>query len=106
MRLSLKSLSTVFTADEVREVVEVIRPPFTALFLYGSHARGDAEETSDVDVLQVTPSHTAPYTVGRVNVTCYTLEQLLRLARHGSLFARHLVEEALPLADPQDVLGA
>jgi len=86
--------------------VGVIRTPFTALFLYGSHARGDAEETSDVDVLQVMPTHTAPYAVGRVNVACYTLEQLLRIARSGGLFARHLVEEALPLADPQDILGA
>ncbi len=82
-----------------------IKPPFTALFLYGSHARGDAQETSDVDILQVTPTHTAPYTVGPVNVTCYTLEQLLRLARQGGLFARHLIEEALPLVDPHDVLG-
>ncbi len=95
----------MFTAEKVEEVVAVIRPPFIALFLYGSHARGDAEETSDVDVLQVALTHTAPYAVGRVNVTCYTLEQLLRLARHGGLFARHLVEESLPLADPQDVLG-
>jgi hypothetical protein len=95
----------VFTADKIREVLGIIRPPFTALFLYGSHARGDAVETSDVDVLQVTPAHTAPYAVGRINVTCYTIEQLLRIARRGGLFARHLVEEALALADPQDVLG-
>lgn len=86
--------------------MEVIKPPFSALFLYGSHARGDAQESSDVDVLQVTPTHTAPYSVGRVNVTCYTLEQLLRIARRGGLFARHLIEEAIPLADPQDMLGA
>jgi predicted nucleotidyltransferase len=96
----------VFTADEITEVLAVVRPPFTALLLYGSHARDDAEETSDVDVLQVTLTHTAPYAVGRVNVTCYTLEQLLRIARRGGLFARHLVDEAVPLADPQDVLGA
>jgi hypothetical protein len=96
----------VFTANNVREILTLIRPPFTALFLYGSYARGDADDTSDVDVLQVTPSHTAPYAVGRFNITCYTFDQLLRLARRGGLFARHLVEEALPLADPQDLLGA
>jgi Nucleotidyltransferase domain len=95
----------VFTADKVREVLTQIKPPFTALFLYGSHARGDAQGTSDIDVLQVTPVHTPPYAVGRFNVTCYTFDQLLRLARRGGLFARHLVEEAIPLADPQDLLG-
>jgi len=95
----------VFTADKSREIRALVKPPFTALFLYGSYARGDAEETSDVDILQVTAVHTAPYAVGRLNVTCYTGDQLLRLARSGGLFARHLVEEALPIVDPQDLLG-
>ena len=95
----------MLTADKAREIQTLITPPFKALFLYGSYARGDAQDTSDVDVLQVTPAHTGPYAVGRFNITCYTFDQLLRLARRGGLFARHLVEEALPLADPQDLLG-
>ena len=95
----------MFTADQVRELLAVIRPPFTALLLYGSHARSDAGQTSDVDILQVTPIHTSPYAIGRINVTCYTLDQLLRLARTGGLFARHLTFEALALTDPDDVLG-
>ena len=41
-----------------------------------------------------------------MNVTCYTLEQLLRICRRGGLFGRHLIEEAIPLTDPQDMLGA
>lgn len=95
----------MFTAENKRETLARITSPFTAVFLYGSHARGDAEETSDVDVLQVTAVHTAPYAIGRLNVTCYTCDQLLRLAHRGSLFARHLVEEAVPLSDPKNLLG-
>jgi predicted nucleotidyltransferase len=75
-----------------------------ALFLYGSHARGDADETSDVDILQVTIVPTAPYAIGRFNVTCYTLDQLLEIARTGGLFARHVVSEAVPLSDSEGLL--
>jgi hypothetical protein len=95
----------VFTARKVQEILALLRRPFVAVFLYGSYARGDADDASDVDVLQVTSEHTAPYAVGVLNVTCYTFHQLLRVARAGGLFARHLVEEALPLFDPEDLLG-
>lgn len=93
-------------ANNPPEILDAIRPPFTALILYGSHARGDAAETSDVDVLQVTTAHTPPYAVGPLNVTCYTIEQLMRIACRGGLFVRHLVQEARPILDPENVLGA
>jgi hypothetical protein len=72
--------------------------------LYGSWARGDAHKHSDVDVLQVTPTHRAPYSIGNINITCYTWRQLVKLAESGSLFARHLVSEAIPLHDPRSLL--
>jgi hypothetical protein len=94
----------VFTDKLKSQVAGVVTPPFEALFLYGSHARGDATENSDVDILQVTAQRTPPYSVGRYNITCYTTTQLLRLARAGSLFARHLIGEAAPLMDPNGIL--
>jgi predicted nucleotidyltransferase len=94
----------VFTAKKIHEISTIVKPPFVALFLYGSHARGDANNTSDVDVLQVTPKHTAPYAVGCFNITCYTVDQLLRLACRGSLFVRHLIREAKPIIDPDRLL--
>lgn len=87
-------------------VRSAVVPPVSALFLYGSLARGDALESSDIDILQVSPAHRSPYSQGRVNVTCYTRGQLTRLAESGSLFVRHLVSEAIPLDDPTDLLGA
>ena len=93
------------TAEILALIGPYIVPPFSALLLYGSHARQDDDETSDVDILQLTPVHAAPYSNGRLNFTCYTPEQLITLAKKGTLFARHLVLEAVPLLDPSDFLG-
>jgi len=75
-----------------------------ALVLFGSHARGDASEISDVDILQVCPNPRASYTVGKISYSNYTLQQLLRMARTGSLFVLHLLKESKPLVDSEHVL--
>lgn len=92
--------------DEITTLVRSAAvPPFAALFLYGSYARGDYDESSDIDIIQVTAKAAAPYAEAKINFTCYTAEQLTILAKNGSLFAKHLVLEAVPLVDPDNLLG-
>jgi len=96
----------VSTAEFVQLARRVIVGPCLATFLYGSYARGDFKEDSDIDIIQVTPAHSAPYSAGKVNITCYTRDQLLRLAEAGSLFVLHLISEAVALDDPAHLLDA
>jgi hypothetical protein len=94
----------VYTSENLAAIREAVVPPFLALFLYGSYARGDEGQLSDIDILQLVPTHTAPYSRGKINVTCYTPDQLTRLAKNGSLFVRHLISEAIALEDPTNFL--
>jgi hypothetical protein len=72
--------------------------------LFGSYARHDQNEASDIDVLQVTPNPSQSYSVGKINVTCYTKDQLLHMADAGSLFIRHIVCESVAIIDPERLL--
>jgi hypothetical protein len=90
----------VYTAEILATVIPLAEPPYLALLLYGSYARGEQDESSDLDILQLTTVHTRSYAHGKVNFTCYTSEQLFTLARQGALFARHLALEGVALFDP------
>lgn len=72
--------------------------------LYGSHARGSADDESDVDVLQLVPNGAVAYSVGSVNVTQYLAGQLRAMAQRGSLFVLHLTTEGRILYDPNGEL--
>ena len=76
-----------------------------SLLLYGSRARGDATADSDLDLLVATAG--GPHRVrdnGRMTVSWYPQDHLLRRARSGDLFAFHLVSEGTALFEKQPVL--
>lgn len=75
----------------------------TETWLYGSVARGTADDSSDVDILVVT-DETAPVDVPdaeHVSVRTYGWSAVEQMAAYGSLFLLHLKLEGRPLTAPE-----
>lgn len=69
-----------------------------ALALYGSRARGDNSEQSDVDLFAITDEHEYRMMVnGKINVACYPFPLALERAAEGDLFILHICSEAKEL---------
>tara|TARA_A100001391_G_scaffold72416_3_gene46299 strand:+ start:2969 stop:3637 length:669 start_codon:yes stop_codon:yes gene_type:complete len=77
-----------------------------AVVLYGSVARGDDDEASDIDILVVSSNglpvddHAfSSLAQGRpINISCYTWSEFEAMSASGSLFIKHLLYEAKPIA--------
>jgi len=75
------------------------------LWVFGSHARGDQDNHSDVDILMVSSLDETDYVrnycynkyVGKIDIAHYSYEGLLHLINAGTLFAWHLKNEAIPI---------
>jgi predicted nucleotidyltransferase len=93
----------VLNEEEVSGLGRLAGADTLGLMLYGSRARGDFTDTSDVDILRLSrrPSHT--YSIGRISVSSYTPEQLESAS--GTLFGTHLVRDGVVLFDPTSVLS-
>lgn len=66
-----------------------------ALALYGSSARGDNNELSDVDLFAITDDDEYRMLVdGKINMACYPLPLALERAKDGDLFILHICTEA------------
>jgi len=90
----------------------MIAGPAFASWLYGSHARGDADDLSDVDVLVISDSVDDPIDIqdlypsrNAASVTRYTWGELEGMVESGSLFLRHLQMEGRPLSESPPVKG-
>ena len=76
-----------------------------AVWLYGSYARGCPDRHSDLDILVAIDSLERANEIEReiklefcrASLSCYTWDEISRMAKHGSLFLQHLKLEATPL---------
>lgn len=74
----------------------------TASILYGSCARGDYTQDSDVDILCISDHTQQSINTDRISVSFYTLPQILTGV--GSLFGYHLRRDGIILTDPTGTL--
>ncbi|WP_426243086.1 hypothetical protein [Nocardioides sp. LHG3406-4] len=74
------------------------------LLLYGSWARGDANDYSDLDVLAVGYRGLVPASEGRVSFSSYSADELR--AATGTLFGHHLARDGVILLDRDGVLSS
>ena len=74
-----------------------------AILVYGSQARGDAVDGSDLDLLALVSSPRPSLTVGDVSLSFYTRNQLK--TGIGTLFGSHLRRDSRVLWDPHGHLA-
>lgn len=75
-----------------------------SVWLYGSHARGDSDSLSDLDVfvagaLQEGVAESLAFNGETPSVSQYTWEEVEAMAAYGSLFLHHLRLEGRPLSE-------
>ncbi len=76
-----------------------------ALILFGSHARGDQKDISDLDVIAVMDEvPEKSFEKEALSISFYSKKFLIKISSIGNLFALHLVCEAKPIFDPNGVL--
>ena len=76
----------------------------SAMALFGSRARGDHSQDSDMDILMVTselrPKHVS---ASHMSFSFYPVKYLEKKAREGDLFVCHLIKEAKVFFDEKDI---
>lgn len=89
--------------EMVSSALGLIPTRIRGLLVYGSRARGDAVESSDLDLLALAEERTRTQNSGNVSLSFYTEEQLA--SGVGSLFGAHLKRDAKIIHDPEGRLA-
>ena len=76
------------------------------LMIYGSHARDDYIEDSDVDLISLTENNTSKKIIkNKINLSIYSITKIQDMAISGSLFVYHLKTEGKILYDENDIFN-
>jgi hypothetical protein len=83
-----------------------------AIWLYGSHSRGDPDRLSDLDVLLVAANETDKISLAPLedfsvapSVSRYTWDEIESMAKYGSLFLQHVAMEGRPIFESPGAAG-
>lgn len=64
-----------------------------SIIIFGSYARNDYNEQSDVDMLLIYPEYHPSIQIDKLSISIYSKEKLIEFAKSGSLFVLHLIKE-------------
>lgn len=84
--------------DELRTLPQTTK----SVLMYGSRARGDATEESDLDLLCLTTQNEKTTKTANISIAAYTSDQLKTAS--GTLYGAHLKRDAIILSDPDKTL--
>jgi predicted nucleotidyltransferase len=92
----------------IRRIVEALRAyEPERIYLFGSWARGQADELSDVDLVVIKTTEVPflarlqeaaafiPFDAGAVDLLVYTPDEFAAMQREGNAFAEMIAEEAI-----------
>lgn len=104
-RLELtRALAVLGIPDSILNDLPPVPETVSAIVLYGSRARGDAVEGSDLDLLALVPTLQPTISAGAVSLSFYTSAQLE--SGVGTLFGAHLKRDGEVLFDHDGCLTA
>lgn len=87
----------------IKEILVAVPARANAVILYGSYARGDYSEASDIDLLVVDDVARPTRAAGRANISSYDLAQFAS-ANH-TLFGTHLARDGVVLHDRDGIVA-
>lgn len=85
-------------------IFDTLNQKYNGVVLYGSMARGDGDDSSDLDLLCLAHEREENYVNGKLSIAVYTENELRQLFMSGSLFALHLIKEGIIVRDGNNLL--